>query len=223
MPNIRIRDDWDPIIRQMKTDHPGWGSDRIHKALIKEYPDRDVPSRKTIIRSLADDYDPLPYQRFQWPESMENGALPYEASNCLVELFVWLRYLRGQERPTIAACRWFYRVTQAAPDTPIELRWNLALAITKHRLEGKPLPPRVEWAVMMAAWNRDGKRDDYAYKKSLEGLRKDEAYRVPLDISPLELGDRKVPPLDDLERIVRHYLEDGWTDVHTQLKEAGKR
>jgi hypothetical protein len=99
-------------------------------------------------------------------------------------------HVRGQPRPPIHIARWFYYVSQSIPGAPIWLRWNLSLAIGKRRAIGIPLPSGIEWAIASAAWHRDGTRDDYIYRHSLE--------------------KKLVPSMEEIDQRVRDQLEDGW-------------
>lgn len=118
MPNPRIRDHWDPIIRQIAADNPRWSARRVHREIERRVAEgklpSDYPALRTVIRSLSEPYDKEPYERFYWPESMEQGALPWEASRPL------LNFLESQrldnERPTILRARWYWRLFQAARD-----------------------------------------------------------------------------------------------------------
>lgn len=88
------------------------------------------PTERTIAR-IKKEYlsrkleERLPYKYFSWPESMESEALPWEASRPCLDLLCWLRENGVELRPTIGAITWFWRVTQAAPDAPIGVRWGM--------------------------------------------------------------------------------------------------
>jgi hypothetical protein len=103
MPNIRIRDKWEPMVKQIIADlGPRAGPTPILREL-KERVERlrrsgaqvstDYPSPRTIQR-IKDD---LPreelreYERFHWPQSMESGALPWAAGRAALELLGFQR------------------------------------------------------------------------------------------------------------------------------------
>ena len=64
------------------------------------------------------------YRVAHWPESFENRALPWEASQALIEQ---LRHWGRIHQPTVHEATWFYRLTLAAPEAPIEVRAEFAL------------------------------------------------------------------------------------------------
>ena len=88
MPNTRIRDKWDQLVKQVMADlGPRAGPTPIRRELVDRTEglrrrgvnvSSDYPSTRTIQR-IKDDFSPeerREYQRFSWPESMELGALP---------------------------------------------------------------------------------------------------------------------------------------------------
>lgn len=113
----------------------GKGSTEITRE-IKAKAD-DGPDLRTVQR-WRNDYGELDpdsktgFQWVRWPKSFELGALPWEASAAVRELFLLTNGDEGvpfdQElkRPTVRLARWFWRVTMARPDMSIEARLNLA-------------------------------------------------------------------------------------------------
>jgi hypothetical protein len=84
----------------------------------------DYPSERTIRRIYeARKLEPMQTQReaalFRWPQSMEEGALPWEASRAALDL---LRHMdeRGFGRPTVRLVKWYWRVVMAAPQIKTE-------------------------------------------------------------------------------------------------------
>lgn len=67
----------------------------------------------------------MAYRLFHWPQSMVHGLLPWEASRAALEM---LRV--ADNRPSIAAVLWFWRVTQAVPDAPVQKRLETARSLT---------------------------------------------------------------------------------------------
>lgn len=140
MPNTRIRDQWEPDIKGIVADHPKWGPHRICEELLSRARDAgeenpDLPSERTIgrIKKKLTPTELMEYKTFHWPQSMESGSLPWEASAAAFELLrakkpskaapflddglfhttYFTRRLLG--RPTVRQVRWFWRVTQAMP------------------------------------------------------------------------------------------------------------
>jgi hypothetical protein len=103
---------------------------RLKGDLIKETPPTDPPSDRAI-RRIKKQFEALapaerrPYERFSWPESMESGALPWEASRAALDLLRY-RYATMPTPPRINEVKRFWQVTQAIPDAPIEMRNNIA-------------------------------------------------------------------------------------------------
>lgn len=97
--------------------------------------DGKLPAARTIARYREmfrelPEQERLLYAEFAWPESMESGALPWEASRAALDLLVFL----GVEfTPTNRDVLWFWRVTLAAPAMPIKDRAAMAEVLTYHR------------------------------------------------------------------------------------------
>ena len=92
MPNTRIRDKWESLVKNTVADHRKWGPALILRDLKvkaeKLGMGDDYPSPRTIAR-IKDDMKPedvKAYSSFRWPESMEEGALPWEAAPSGLEL-----------------------------------------------------------------------------------------------------------------------------------------
>jgi hypothetical protein len=86
------------------------------------------PKRKTIDRMIkAHKLSPpevrIQYRYASWPEAMQDGLLPWEASRALLDL---LGRYHAFGPPTIPFARWFWRVTQAAPGATLEERRDFA-------------------------------------------------------------------------------------------------
>lgn len=92
-----------------------------------------IPSLRTIGRIQQDfrgwkEADRWRYREFRWPESMEEGLLPWEASQPGLEL-LWYVHETYKKRPLIGFVHWFWRVSQAAEDAPLQERFFAALAM----------------------------------------------------------------------------------------------
>ena len=81
-----------------------------------------VPSQRTISRIRKEEWpqlgekDRARYGLFYWPESMEHGALRWEASEAALELLrQGEKLLNSAWQPSIKAVQFFWHVTQAAP------------------------------------------------------------------------------------------------------------
>jgi hypothetical protein len=161
MPNTRIRDAWEPMVKQIIADMgPRTGPTRIRKRLIQwademrkrgDHVSTDYPSERTIQRIKEDltDDELQEYRRFTWPKSMEY-ALPWEASNAALELLAYLHVL-GAGRPSIRIVRWFWRVSQALPNARLDQRLALTLDIVTHQLQGREIPVGLEWWMAFSA------------------------------------------------------------------------
>ncbi len=94
-----------------------------------------VPSDRAIRRIMvefkaAPDTERQPYTYFAWPTAMESGAIPWEASRALLD---WLKFrvMGGRNQPPLnRQAAWFWRVTQALPEAPIEKRDMLSYFYT---------------------------------------------------------------------------------------------
>jgi hypothetical protein len=98
----------------------------------------DSPSERTVSRLIAEykamePVDQGAYREFRWPDAMTCGDLEWEASAAALEL---LRFLSDtlhhdpEKRPLVSAVRNFWRVTLAAPQTYVGLRWAWARFMT---------------------------------------------------------------------------------------------
>lgn len=129
---LKIPDEWRPRIFSLKANEPRLGRKAIHQRLqelpipLKEK--AECPSERTVGRILDDwedlsEEERLGYRLFSWPKSMEDGALPWEASQPILDL---LRHLRPFGRPVTRTVKWYWRVCLAAPDLDIGERLRIA-------------------------------------------------------------------------------------------------
>ena len=109
-----------------------------------------VPSKRTISRIRTEDFagmdadERLLFRTFHWPESMDRGDLPWEASGSALEpLFVLESLGNGglRERPQVCLVKWFWRVSQPAAGGTIGERYKAAVTLTMSELLN-PNPPK---------------------------------------------------------------------------------
>jgi hypothetical protein len=88
-----------------------WARDQQHP---NDAPGREwVRRRYTAHRKLTDE-NRREFSLFRWPESMEYGVLPWDASQAGLELLLYcVEHRLG--RPTNRMARWFWRVLLACP------------------------------------------------------------------------------------------------------------
>jgi hypothetical protein len=159
---------WIRCLYTVFANEPGM-SDKAVADRMKELADTldrsDYPATRTV-NKYHDQYHRLTepvkagYKDFGWPESMEAGLLPWEASAAALELLAIRRdidrfahYRQAARegpltaldlplgRPSLRLTRWFWRVTQAAPDLPgqsMDVKWP-------QELEETPPLPAPNW------------------------------------------------------------------------------
>ena len=135
-----------------------------------------VPSERTIGTYLREfwalsEEEQRPYRYFRWPESMEFGALPWEAGASALEL---LRYRREHKfgRPLLGQVRWFVRVSTLVPDAPFYGRYEAARQLFAFEAIGNPptvedMKRAIELWLAFAPWRSSA--DAEAYKAALWG------------------------------------------------------
>lgn len=169
MPAKRLRDPWEEPVRQIVSDHPSWGRREVREALTQHAAERgmspvDVPSESTVGRIMADFRKAGPaqrrnYERFRWPESLGTDDMPWEAGRALLDL---LAYHDAHEmpRPPNRLARWFWRVTLAAPDAPIEERLSVSIGLASGESVEDSVP--LSWEerfLAYAPWKDELNRD----------------------------------------------------------------
>ncbi|MBI4199688.1 MAG: hypothetical protein HY535_04355 [Chloroflexi bacterium] len=123
-----------------------------------------VPSKRSISRIRTGEFAQIEegekalYRTFHWPESMERGDLPWEASAAALELLVFLDQQKDTvaQRPPIRLARWFWRVSQASPGQPIRYRVLQALTLAVNELRGGEHVQTVrgvEWELAYRPWH----------------------------------------------------------------------
>jgi len=116
----------------------------------------DWPSESTIGRyqrkfRQKDSAEQVGYRWLHWPESFDEGALPWEAAAATLEL---LRFLREKKmgRPCIMLSRWYWRLTLAAPDAPIADRFGMALLLHD---DARHWPEAIEGWLVGGPWRSE--------------------------------------------------------------------
>ena len=160
---------WVERVLSIKGQNETWGQERIERALDKEAEEKNLtgsPSTATIGRILRREWKTLSpekkaqYRLCYWPESMERGDLPWDASASALEL-LGLRSWRH----TIRVAKWFWRVSMAAPDLSAEQRLDLAMWFVSReaggRYETEEIIRGVEGYLRCAPWRSDQNKQRY--------------------------------------------------------------
>ena len=129
MPNRKIDRRWEEYIEILVVDNPRMSIPKLKKkaeafSVGEGLDPLGCPGLRTMHRIknnvkgwTAEQAEP--YLMFRWPESMESGALPWEAGPAAMELLKL--FIMGRRiRPTLRRTRLFWAVTRVAPDLPIE-------------------------------------------------------------------------------------------------------
>lgn len=92
----------------------------IHSRLSEWASETERTDKPPSVRKIVDlvneakglaDSKARPYRLFRWPESMESGALPWEASSVCLELLSYYEQ-HGHGRPPVRLARWYWYVSQ---------------------------------------------------------------------------------------------------------------
>ncbi len=206
---------WAGLIKSVKANNPGWGAKRIAREVQAEGERRGLsnpPHERTVGRILRREWDPLAteqqaqYRSFYWPESLERGDLPWEASfHCLELLSTQYHLLKkvgspdhpsrwqSYARPSIRLCRCFWRISMAAPD--LELGW-------RHDLAKK-----------LALWEAAGDRPE-DFCRGIEGYFIFAPWRSPKSKQKYDkaIAEKSIPTTDQIPKASpetrRAYLEE---------------
>jgi hypothetical protein len=124
---------WEQRIRALSEINPKVGSGAIQTALEQEAARLgrdDPPSKSSVSRIIRrhrseSEQERRVHRQFFWPESCQRGDLPPEAGRAGLELlhFLWTKW---RLRPTVRSVRWFWVVSEAAPDAPVVDRFAAA-------------------------------------------------------------------------------------------------
>ena len=203
---------WEEKILSLKGENDRIGYVRLQAQLEQDFANGkwpqgigDPPSTATVRRILVrrwdgmTDEDRTMYRRFHWPQSMERGALPWDASAAALEL-LGLRHLWAHGRPSIRLVRWYWRVAQAAPGLPPftgtepDMPGHFQIAAHLAAWESvKDVPQHHRDAVeMYLAYRSWRSLHDYSYY--IDALGSGLVYEIP----PFDLGIFDIEAWDDV-------------------------
>lgn len=136
MPRPTTHPYWIDRVRWWATNYPKIGALEIADALRKPQSLEDAknagviaepPSSRTVGRYRSELTPDLarPYREFCWPDAMDEGLIPWEASRACLDLVAHLK-AQGEPPPEVWVMERFWRITQAAPDLEIQKRFHYA-------------------------------------------------------------------------------------------------
>ena len=165
----RTSDSWRERIKIAYAAAETTGGNSSAAAIARELEDLgrpDCPSRRTIQR-IIEDFKRLPddarreYSVFRWPQSMEQGALPWEASRSLLDLQLDLLTHRAWDGPIdvsvmpVRFARWYWRACQAMGEDDIDQTIFVAARLTYWEITGEGRQKDIEalhWYLVYAQW-----------------------------------------------------------------------
>lgn len=197
MPRAKIDVYWRNLVYARLAINPRASAAAIFRELEEQArkDDRlDFPGDRSIsrfchdFRKLSED-DQRRYGVACWPDSMESEVLEWDASKTTLELqaFLYECIKLPSIRAPVRLARWFWRVTQAAPDAPIFDRVQIALQFSAWELRGRPNRPErdePELYLAHAPWRSDTARATYL--RASKGLGLTGKYPFLADIEPLK-------------------------------------
>jgi len=215
MPQRPIADHWRRQVRLLVENAPPGErlTDRRIAAMLERDALRlgrhDSPSERSVgrIRKQHEDTRPAErreYRRFRWPDSMEDESLPWEAAPAALELMRAYSY----ERPLLPVIRWFWRVSVAVPDAPLEERKNRAIFLAMNEAAASPNPRALEsvecWMIYQPWTSADA---ELKFNQAiLAGVVPDDQVPISsMDAIELAFWDSEPGAYDEL----RAYLESG--------------
>jgi hypothetical protein len=147
-----------------------------------------APSSATVLR-LYREFKAFPpeeqreYGLFAWPDSMENGALPWEASRAALDLLAYRLSSRYLGRPTVRQVLWYWRLRQASPSVDIGEADSVAswLDMRDHlRTTGSLgqilVYPALELFLAYQPWQGPTQRKAHATAAEMEGIKHPNTY-----------------------------------------------
>jgi hypothetical protein len=172
MPATRF-DKYDATIAKLAEEHDTaaevW---RQFEHLAAEKGWTDIPAERTVKRRVGE-FQKLPKierslnVRFKWPDSMQNGTVPWEASHEALGLLRW-RDESGLGRPTNREAIWYWRLWRASPSITAERASTMAALLSVVEfLEGaggdvveRHLEP-IEWQLAYEPWGNAANAEAY--------------------------------------------------------------
>src|SRR5918996_5660853 len=120
---------WVSWLYHVFTNEPGLTMTEIAQEAeetAKELGRTDPPHRATVHRYLTsfrdlDEDVKRQFRDFRWPDSLENGDLPWESSTETLALLEWTEK-HNLRPPTVNIVAWYWRTTLMLPDAPLDLR-----------------------------------------------------------------------------------------------------
>ena len=166
---------WEQRFKSLKAINPSWGARRIREALqnsTSETRKGGAPGEGwvgNLIKQLKDsptwpDEERM-YRTFHWPESMDNGDLPWKASRTGLELLQFLdQETRGlSERPPVMLVKWFWKITELTPRLAVRNRFLSAVLLSTGELYDQPTFLReIEWWLAYQPWEDETQKNIYA-------------------------------------------------------------
>ncbi len=126
---------WERSIYRMLAAQPSASAKNLRDALSRAF--GQAPSERTVgrIKAAFGSLTPEKQRSFgelRWPEAMETGDLPWEASTTIFELI-----REVTPRPDLGLGIWFWRITLAVPDAPFPSRVQAARQLLARELLGR--------------------------------------------------------------------------------------
>ena len=178
MARPRVHRYWIEKIRTIVRNRPELSAAAIQN-ILEEGMDQGqtaLPSLRTVgaIKQQLVPEGRKDYRYFTWPDAMETGELPWEASRAALDLMRYAREELGMEL-MVREVRWFLRVTLAAPDAPMDERVRLAIELAME--EKDELSPAlsekgltsIQWKLVYQPWR--SAKDKKAWLKLPKELR----------------------------------------------------
>ena len=182
----KVKDFWKETIRTLTAENESLNEPPLARPAIRARLEKEVkairrkvtsadlgpiPSLRAIgriqheLRTLSEE-DRRRYRQFHWPESMDFGALPWEAGPAALELLRWRRE-RKCPPPLIGQVRWFWRVSTLAPDAPFDDRYAaarrlFALEVAGAAAQGEDQKRSIELWLAFAPWRSEDAAKEYA-------------------------------------------------------------
>jgi hypothetical protein len=89
------------------------------------------------------------FRDVRWPDSLEDGDIPWEASTEVLALLEWTEK-HNLRPPTVNIAAWYWRSTLMIPGAPLDLRLRVALTLATHREIGEPVPEGLRKALTVS-------------------------------------------------------------------------